>query len=193
MTLGKKTVWIRLETQLMGSQSTPAHRPHTRLWPVIISSDLSWEKQIHASVARAKSMSAWIFNVFKSRDVPTSLLRNGKKNDQYLEIILPDIAEVDPVRICQLMHSILVFLTISNFGFNRLGSKLVGMFLGIVWMFVAKDFVRRRFVALDMCKLRRPHTFRPASTRRSDAKQSPLVRIFKLSQGTCLPILNLNG
>ena len=36
---------------------------------------------------------------------------------------------------------------ISSFGFNRLGSKLVGMFFEIVSMFVAKGFVRHRFVA----------------------------------------------
>ena len=45
----------------------------TRDLGVIISSDLSWEKHIHASVARAKSMTAWIFNVFKSRDQVTML------------------------------------------------------------------------------------------------------------------------
>ena len=45
----------------------------TRDLGVIISSDLWWEKQIHASVARGKSMSAWIFNVFKGRDPVTML------------------------------------------------------------------------------------------------------------------------
>ena len=39
------------------------------------------------------------------------------------------------------------FLTISSFGFNRLSSKLVGMFFGIVPMFVLKDFVPDCFVA----------------------------------------------
>ena len=41
------------------------------------------------------------------------------------------------------------FLTISSFGFNRLSSKLVSMFFGIVPMllFVPKDFVSDRFVA----------------------------------------------
>ena len=39
------------------------------------------------------------------------------------------------------------FLTISSFGFNRLSSKLVGMFFGIVPMFVLKDFVSDSFVA----------------------------------------------
>ena len=39
------------------------------------------------------------------------------------------------------------FLTISSFGFNRLSSKLVGMFFGIVPMFVLKDFVPNCFVA----------------------------------------------
>ena len=39
------------------------------------------------------------------------------------------------------------FLTISSFGFNRLSSKLVSMFLGIVPMFVPKDFVLDCFVA----------------------------------------------
>ena len=39
------------------------------------------------------------------------------------------------------------FLTISSFGFNRLSSKLVSMFFGIVPMFVPKDFVSDCFVA----------------------------------------------
>ena len=39
------------------------------------------------------------------------------------------------------------FSTISSFGFNRLSSKLVGMFLEIVPMFVAKDFTQRHLVA----------------------------------------------
>ena len=38
------------------------------------------------------------------------------------------------------------FLTISSFGFNRLSSKLVSMFFGIVPMFVPKDFVSDCFV-----------------------------------------------
>ena len=39
------------------------------------------------------------------------------------------------------------FLTISSFGLNRLSSKLVSMFFGIVPMFVLKDFVSDCFVA----------------------------------------------
>ena len=39
------------------------------------------------------------------------------------------------------------FSTISSFSFNRLSSKLVGVFYGIVPMFVLKDFVRDCFVA----------------------------------------------
>ena len=39
------------------------------------------------------------------------------------------------------------FSTISSFGFNRLSSKLVGMFLEIVPMFVAKYFTQRHLVA----------------------------------------------
>ena len=39
------------------------------------------------------------------------------------------------------------FSTISSFSFNRLSSKLVGMFPEIVPMFVAKDFTRRHLVA----------------------------------------------
>ena len=39
------------------------------------------------------------------------------------------------------------FLAISSFGFNRLSSKLVSMFFGIVPMFVLKDFVRDCFIA----------------------------------------------
>ena len=42
------------------------------------------------------------------------------------------------------------FLTISSFDFYRLSSNLVGMFFGIVTMFVLKDFVRDCFVA-QMC------------------------------------------
>ena len=34
------------------------------------------------------------------------------------------------------------FSTISSFGFNRLSSKLIGMFFGIVPIVVLKDFVR---------------------------------------------------
>ena len=45
------------------------------------------------------------------------------------------------------------FSTISSFGFNRLSSKLVGMFLEIVPMFVAKDFVRDCFVAQIRAKM----------------------------------------
>ena len=46
------------------------------------------------------------------------------------------------------MHFTLGFFDdISSFGFNRLDSKLVNIFLGRVKMFVAKDFVRFRFVA----------------------------------------------
>ena len=45
------------------------------------------------------------------------------------------------------------FLTISSFGFNRLSSKLVSMFFGIVPMFVLKDFVRDCFVAQIYAKM----------------------------------------
>ena len=45
------------------------------------------------------------------------------------------------------------FLTISSFGFNRLSSKLVGMFFRIVPMFVLKDFVRDCFVAQICAKM----------------------------------------
>ena len=61
--------------------------------------------------------------------------------------------EKGPVRICQFVHSISGFSTISSFGFNRLRSKLVGMFLEIVSMFVAKDFVRDCFVAQIRAKM----------------------------------------
>ena len=44
---------------------------------------------------------------------------------------------------------------ISSFGFNCLGSKLVGMFFGIVPMFVIvpNDFVRHRFIAQIRVKM----------------------------------------
>ena len=45
------------------------------------------------------------------------------------------------------------FLTISSFAFDRLSSKLVGMFSGIVLMFVLKDFVRDCFVAQICAKM----------------------------------------
>ena len=45
------------------------------------------------------------------------------------------------------------FLAISSFGFNRLSSKLVGMFFGIVPMFALKDFVRDCFVAQICAKM----------------------------------------
>ena len=44
-------------------------------------------------------------------------------------------------------------LKISNFGFNRSSSKLVGMFFGIVPMFVLKDFVQDCFVAQICAKM----------------------------------------
>ena len=66
----------------------------TRDLAVIISSDLSWEKQIHASVARAKSMSDCIFNVFKSRDPVTMLIAHPiqESNKKYIRVLLPDMA-----------------------------------------------------------------------------------------------------
>ena len=45
------------------------------------------------------------------------------------------------------------FSAISSFGFNRLSLKLVGMFFGIVPMFVLKDFVRDCFVAQICAKM----------------------------------------
>ena len=45
------------------------------------------------------------------------------------------------------------FLTISSFSFNRLSCKLVGMFFGIVPMFVAKDSVGNCFVAQIRAKM----------------------------------------
>ena len=45
------------------------------------------------------------------------------------------------------------FSTISSFGLYRLSSKLVGMFFGIVLMFVLKDFVRDCFVAQICAKM----------------------------------------
>ena len=45
----------------------------TRDLGVIIASDLSWQQHVHAAITRAKSMSAWVFNVFKSRDQVTML------------------------------------------------------------------------------------------------------------------------
>ena len=44
-------------------------------------------------------------------------------------------------------------LKISNFGSNRSSSKLVGMFFGIVPMFVLKDFVQDCFVAQICAKM----------------------------------------
>ena len=88
------------------------------------------------------------------------------------------------------------FLTISSFGFNRLSSKLVSMFFGIVPMFVLKDFVSDCFVArADMRELRprRARTFWRKSARRSNPEQNPFVQTLELSQRTCLPILSSNG
>ena len=51
-------------------------------------------------------------------------------------------------KICQFMHSIFRFFDdMYSFSFNRLSSKLVGMFVGIVPMFVLKDFVPGCFIA----------------------------------------------
>ena len=44
-------------------------------------------------------------------------------------------------------------LKISNFGFNRSSLKLIGMFFGIVPMFVLKDFVQDCFVAQICAKM----------------------------------------
>ena len=68
--------------------------------------------------------------------------------------------------------------TIFSFSFNRLGSKLEGMFFGIVPMFVPKSFVRECFVAqirAEMCVR--------AGTRAylRDAKQNPWLRTLELS------------
>jgi hypothetical protein len=40
---------------------------------VIVSADLKWEIQINAMIKKAKSMSAWVFNVFKCRDTTTMM------------------------------------------------------------------------------------------------------------------------
>ena len=42
---------------------------------------------------------------------------------------------------------------VSNFGFNRSSSKLVGMFFGIIPMFVLKYFVQDCFVAQICAKM----------------------------------------
>ena len=49
------------------------------------------------------------------------------------------------------------YTTISSFSLNCLSSKLVGMFLEIVPMFVVNDFARRRFVA-QICANPGAHT-----------------------------------
>ena len=74
-------------------------------------------------------------------------------------------------------------LRISSFGFNRLGSKLVGMFLEIVPMFVATDFAQPRFVG-QICANFSVHVHCGAYLRDklSDAEQNPLVRTLKLTR-----------
>ena len=70
-------------------------------------------------------------------------------------------------------------LKISNFGFNRSSSKLVGMFFGIVPMFVLfvqKDFVQDCFVAQICAKMcvRAVAVIRAyLRARRSNPKQNP--------------------
>ena len=78
-------------------------------------------------------------------------------------------------------------LKISNFGFNRLRSKLVGMFVGIVPMFVLKDFVQDCFVAQICAKMCVRAVIRAylLAARRSNPKQNPWVRTLELSQRTC--------
>ena len=57
---------------------------------------------------------------------------------------LESVSSPRPVSLCTRFSA---FSMISSFSFNCLSSKLVGMFLEIVPMFVAKDFVRRCFIA----------------------------------------------
>ena len=63
---------------------------------------------------------------------------------------IPTRAPLESVSLCTRFSG---FSTISSFGFNRLSSKLVGMFFGIVPMFVLKDFARDCFVAQICAKL----------------------------------------
>ena len=60
------------------------------------------------------------------------------------------LAPLESVSLCTRFSG---FSTISSFGLNRLSSKLVGMFLEIVPMLVAKDFVRDCFVAQIQAKM----------------------------------------
>ena len=75
------------------------------------------------------------------------------------------------------------FLAISSFGFNRLSSKLVGILIGIVTMFVPKDFVLDCFAA-QICANSDPRAHFGAydciSARQSNPEQSPLVRTLEL-------------
>ena len=68
------------------------------------------------------------------------ILRGGLIN----EVICARVGEtLESVSSCTRFSGI---LKISNFGFNCSSSKLVGMFFGIVPMFVQKDFVQDCFV-----------------------------------------------
>ena len=83
------------------------------------------------------------------------------------------------------MHSIFRFFdaALSSFSFNRLSSKLVGVFFGIVPMFVHKDFV---LIASSRAQIyansgAHAHFGAYLRDRRSNPEQNPSVRTLELS------------
>ena len=87
-----------------------------------------------------------------SRAVHRVVIAWGPGNVRILQdfICLPGRETLESVSSCTRFSCI---LKISNFGFNRSSSKLVGMFVGIVLMFVLRDFVQDCFVAQICAKM----------------------------------------
>ena len=78
-------------------------------------------------------------------------LRNAATNTAHHGVVARLVGvPLESVSLCTRFSG---FSTIFSFGFNRLGSKLVGLFFGIVLMFVLKDFVQDCFVAQIRAKM----------------------------------------
>ena len=85
---------------------------------------------------------------FRPREKPARALHRRAKFNAYLMHLIR--APLESVSLCTRFSG---FSTISSFSFNRLSSKLVGVFFGIVPMFVLTNFVRDCFVAQICAKM----------------------------------------
>ena len=92
------------------------------LWYAIYFHPIEWAQQVSASAVKTE-------------------LRSPLSHDTY------KYKNIHPLKFVSLCTHFSCFSTISSFGLYRLSSKLVGMFFGIVPMFVLKDFVWDCFVA----------------------------------------------